>query len=324
MRLQLPSSDDLWEADSAQAWASLHPSRPLAPLRKSFGTVLGLVFGGNGTEIVRRTEDQWHRHFIILTLARMVWSWKEVQTAPGVWFGRFPMDKFQETKHELLRILEVLRHAMSTDLSHLRIPSSTEIVLRNSLVVHMSHLYAADDLMDWFYPMIHRGHVAARWKARAKLWASQNPVKVRDTAYHGAQILAIARRFPSNFITEVFGTFHAGLCLWLISSLWQEDQDDSDSRAQEHTPAVCLDQLGHEPSGHHGSITVGQWIRDESVISSTRVCIHGVPDLAGPNGPWQVLQQAAKLLERMKVWRISRNLLDVVLRLFPDRELTSP
>lgn len=57
---------------------------------------------------------------------------------------------------------------------------------------------------------------------------------------------------------------------------------------------------------------------------NTRVSIHGVPDLAGLDGPMQILQQVATLLERMKVWKISQNLLRIVLGLLPERDVISP
>ena len=323
MRLQLPSPEDLWEADSAQAWASLHPSRPLAPARTDFRTVLGLIFSGRGHEIAGSVKDSQHRHLIVLTLARMVWSWKEIQTVPGAYFGRFPIDKFQETKQELLNMLEAFRLEITRSLDT-RLLSSVEGTLRSCLVIHMSHLYGADDLMDWFYPLVRRGHVAARWKTRAAKWASQNPTKVREVAYHSAQTLAIARTFPSNFLTEVFDTFHAGLCLWLVSGLWQDQQFGTVLPVPAQTLDICLDQLQFGVTDDAYSDRVTRWIKDGSGAASIRVSIHGVPDLAGPDGQRQILHQVAKLLGRMKVWKISQNLLRIVLGLLPETKPASP
>lgn len=324
VRLQLPSSRDLWEADSAQAWTSLHPSSPLAPPRKAFSGVLGLIFSGSSHQIAQSLEDPQHRHFVILTLARMVWSWKEIQTAPGVHFGRFPFHQFQETKRELLKLLEAFRLGIMMQPLHFHSPSSVQGMLRSCLVIHMSHLYAADDLVDWFYPLIRRAHVATSWKSRALQWASKDLMKVREVAYYSAQTLAVARRFPSNFPTEVFNTFHAGLYLWLVSSLWQEQQDSVGVRSQELTLDIRLDQLQFESSNDGSSNIVAQWIKEGSTAGSTRVSIHGVPDLAGADGPRQILQQVANLLERMKVWKISQNLLRIVLSLLPETDVTSP
>ena len=323
MRLQLPSSEDLWEADSAQAWASLHPSSPLAPLRKDFRTVLGLIFSGRGYEIAGSVTDSQHRHLVILTLARMVWTWKEIQTVPGAYFGRFPIEKMLETRQDLLSMLEAFRIGITPSLD-IRLLSSVEGTLRSCLVIHMSHLYGADDLMDWFYPLIRRGHVAAHWKTRAAKWASQKPMKVREVAYHSAQILAIARNFPSNFVTEVFDTFHAGLCLWLVSRLWHDQQIGTGLPVQAQTLDHLLDQLQYELSDHTHSSMVTQWIKDGIDAASIRVSIQGVPDLAGFDGPRQVLQQVAKLLGRMKVWKTSHNLLRIVVGLLPETRQTSP
>ena len=323
MRLQLPSSEDLWEADSAQAWASLHPSSPLAPLRKGFPTVLGLVFTGRDYENIRSVKDPQHRHFLIVTLARMVWSIKEIQTVPGARLGRFPIDQFQETKRELLNILEAFRFDMVPALRS-KLPSSITGMLRSCLVTHVSYLYAADDLMDWFYPLIRRGHVAARWKTRAAQWASQNPMKVREVAYHSAQILTIARKFPINFPAEVFDTFHAGLYLWLFSGLWRDEQNGTGLGVGEKFIEIRLDVLQFESSDDGCSNMVAQWIKDGSATANTRVSIHGVPNLAGLDGPRQILQQVAKLLERMKVWKISQNLLRIVLGLLPETDAISP
>lgn len=323
MRLQLPSSEDLWEADSAQAWTSLHPSSPLAPVRNSFPTVLGLVFTGRSYEIVRSIKDPQHRHLIVVTLARMVWSLKEIQAVPGAQLGRFPINGFQETKTEALKLLEAFRLNIALPL-HGQLPSTVGVTLRSCLVTHVSNLYAADDLMDWFYPLVRRGHVAARWKTRAAHWASQNPTKMREAAYHSAQILTIARKFPINFPAEVFDTFHAGLYLWLVSGLWQDQQDGAGLRAGEQCTEVRLDVLQFESNDDGCSNMVAQWIKDGNATVNTRVSIHGVPDLAGFDGPIQILQQVAKLLERMKVWKISQNLLRIVLGLLPERNVISP
>lgn len=324
MRLQLPSSEDLWEADSAQAWASLHPSSPLAPLRKSFPAVLGLVFTGRDyDENIRSVKDPQHRHFLIVTLARMVWSIKEIQTVPGARLGRFPIEQFQETKRELLSMLETFRLDMTPALRS-KLPSSVGGMLRSCLITHVSNLYAADDLMDWFYPLIRRGHVAARWKTRAAQWASQHPIKVREVAYHSAQILTIARKFPINVPAEVLDTFHAGLYLWLVSGLWQDQQNSTSLQAGEQATEIRLDVLHFESSDDGCSNLVAQWIKDGSATANTRVSIHGVPDLAGLDGPRHILQQVAKLLERMKVWKISQNLLRIVLGLLPEIDVMSP
>ena len=325
MRLQLPSSSDLWEADSAQAWAALHPSSPLAPLRKDFPALLSLIFGGRSSEIFHNVSDAQHKHYIILTLARMVWAWKEIQTAPGVLFGRFPLSQFQETKRELLKILEVFRLAIMMMPLQIQKPSSIGVLMQCCRAIHMSHLYAADDLMDWFYPMIRRGRVHARWKTRAAQWAERNPIKIRETTYYSAQTMAIARKFPSNFPTEVFDTFHAGLFLWLVSTLWSEEQAQAQAQAQETTAVldIRLDQLQFE-SEDDGccSNMVARWIKDGDAVGTTRVSLHGVPDLAGIDGPRQILHQVAQLLGRMKVWKISQNLVRIVVGLMPERGVT--
>lgn len=318
MRLQLPSSEDLWEADSAQAWASLHPSSPLAPPRKSFVIVLSRIFSGSGHACAHDLGDLQHRHILVLTLARMVWSWKEIQTTPGVQHGRLPLEHFQDTKQDILTTLDGLRATMSRESWRLQLPSSARALLQSSLIIHMSHLYAADDVMDWFYPLIRRGHVAARWKARAAQWAAKNPVKVREVAYHSGQILAISRNHPRNSPTEVFATFHAGLYMWLISSLWQEQQAGTNAPAGEYTLDVRLDQLDIEMDEGSSSNSVTAWILDGSSAANPLVSIHSVPDLAGIDGPRQVLDLVTKLLERMKVWKVSQNLLEIILGLVPD------
>jgi hypothetical protein len=323
MRLQLPSSEDLWEADSAQAWASLHPSSPLAPPRKSFETTLNRIFSGSDHDHARDLGNLQHRYILILTLARMVWSWKEVLTTPGVQHGRLPMEHFQDTKQDILTTLDGLRATMFRTSWRLQLPSSTGAILQSSLIIHISHLYAADDVMDWFYPLIRRGHVAARWKARAAQWAAQNPVKVREVAYHSAQILAITRKHPSNFPTEVFATFHAGLYMWLISSLWQEQYAGTDLPAWENSLEIRLDQLDIEMDEESYSNCVAPWIIDGVPGANPRVSIHSVPDLTGVDGPRQVLNLVAKLLERMRVWKVSENLLQIIVGLVPHRDVPS-
>lgn len=323
MRLQLPSSENLWEADSSQAWASLHPSSPLAPRRKSFETILNRIFSGSGYDHGRDPGDLQHRLIFTLTLARMVWSWKEIQTTPGVQHGRLPTRHFQDTKQDILTTLDGLRATMLRTSWRLQLPSSAGALLQSSLIIHMSHLYAADDVMDWFYPLIRRGHIAARWKSRAAQWAAQNPAKVREVAYHSAQILAITGNYPSKFPTEVFATFHARLYLWLISSLWQEQHAGTDLPAWKNKLEIRLDQLDIEMDEESYSSDIAPWIIDGGSAANLRVSIHSVPDLAGVYGPRQVLNIVAKLLERMKVWRVSQNLLQIIMGLVPNRDIPS-
>jgi len=120
----------------------------------------------------------------ILTLARMVWSWKEIQTTRGVQHGRLPTEYSQDTKRDILATLDGLKATMLRTSWRLQPPSSAGALLQISLIIHMSRLYAADDVMDWSYPLIRRGHVAARWKARAAalkpMKATNPPPKARE------------------------------------------------------------------------------------------------------------------------------------------------
>ena len=111
--------------------------------------------------------------------------------------------------------------------------------------------------------------------------------------------------------------------MWLISSLWQEQYVGTDLPAWENSLEIRLDQLDIEMDEESYSNCVAPWIIDGVPGANPRVSIHSVPDLTGVDGPRQVLNLVAKLLERMRVWKVSENLLQIIVGLVPDRDVLS-
>jgi hypothetical protein len=241
------------------------------------------------------TEEH-HRMAIILTLIRILWSIKEIERNPLSELMHDP-SKGETNKR---RVLEVLDGFLESPTESLTLDSGLAhlAAVHRMQTIHIAHLISAGHMMDWLYSVLRGGPESENARSKMELWASQDPARVRDTIYRSAQILSLIRQYPYNQGQEPLNAFHAGAMLWCLADLIP----------QAVGPKVLrLDRL--ESRNGVETVSINIWVRD----GGTQILhLYGVPNLCSKMGKRQVLEQTAAILQRMQVWGIAQNFLEVI------------
>jgi hypothetical protein len=299
INLNLPASSEQWAAETAQAWAALHPSKTY-PTNLPLRPTIRMLFDGT-QNAVEKIADEGHRFLVVLTLVRMLWSLKESRSSP---LNDLIMPvPFDDGRTNLLHVLDSMSVPMvAFSKSH----TKTEIdrLVHRMRLIHLAHIYGAGDLMNWLYPYLRHGPEAENAADRMRQWGFEDAQRTREVAYHSAQILGLVRNFPNGMPLEPYLIFHAGVVLSCVATLLATCLPST------HGPPLQLDQLDQGD----GSLSRRHlhWIANGG---SQCVSIFGTRSLCSPTGRQEVLDQTAALLKRQKVWGIARNLEQVVLSL---------
>ncbi|KAI8941338.1 hypothetical protein NX059_002564 [Plenodomus lindquistii] len=303
MTINLPCSTQHWEAQSAHAWASLHPwatsCPPTGTLREAIHDAL------HGTEKgFSNLPDEKHRFLVVLGLARTLWSLQDAHFSSLLepHNDGFESALCTQQQERLLAAIDTLHHSDS-----LRSQPSTRSQLLQSVyraqLTHISHLFGAGDLFTFLYPYLRRNHESAAAVRRMYKWAERDPQRVRRVAYHSAQLLALLREAPGNLPSEPFVVFHAGVVLSMMSGLLPPCPGAS------HMTSLQIDHSAGD-EGQAGSAQA--WIEHGVGFA---ILVHGVCDFGGEMGREQVLDQTAWLLGGMNVWPIAKKFAAMVVSL---------
>lgn len=297
INLNLPCSSEHWEADSAQSWTALHPWTGNYPKSTRLRPLIRTLFDGSERPTEKITDER-QRFLIILTLLRMLWTLKEIKSSP---ISDLIEDGLDNGRALLLRAIDSFTQSpIVLSKSHTR-TEMLRIVHRMQLI-HISHLYGAGDLMNWLYPYLRKGIEIENARVRMLQWAGESPARVREVAYHSAQILALVRQYPSNMPFEPFVIFHAGVVLSFMARLLPTVSGNN------RGPQLRLDHLA--TSRDTMSSTLNKWMQRGG---NEVVGLHGVPDISCKAGRQQILDQTAELLKRRQVWGVAQNFTRVIL-----------
>lgn len=306
----LPCSRAHWEAETAHSWAALHPWGSV-PNPKPFRETIRSFFDGTPNPISRITEDS-HRQYILLTLIRMLWTKQEI--------SRSPICDLLD-RHDWANDRRGLLDAINTFPMH---PSATTVVSSSTLheqgliarmvqIVHLSNLYGAGDLMDLIHRLVRPSLDHKPVEEGLLRWARRDLQRVRQMAYHAAQILAVVRHFASNLPLEPFNVFHAGVILWCMTALLPQVSGRSidTTASSEAILPIRLDHLAKEEI----DVTVQNiqdWIRSGG---NNGISLFSIPDICSSDGQRRVLDLTADILNNMTVWGVARSFRKVVLEL---------
>lgn len=299
----------LWDAESAYAWTSLQLPGPSSTANLRLLPAIGNLFEAKEKAIIALKNER-HRLIMIFTLSMMLLCLEESSfilvsghLGPGL-------------EHPKQRILEILDHFSQSPVLLLRTLPRLEVarVVQEMHLVHMTHLHAAGGLMRWINPFLQQvllsksSQTASHQTARVLQWGADNPRRVREVAYHCAQILALTRQFPENMCMEAFNTFHAGVILMCMARLLSTSQNIDQSGE-----TLRIDYQGDldDPKSRR----ISAWVREGG---NEVIGVHGAPVLCCRQGWEQVLDETAALLTRRKVWGIAQNLVNVVLTVRSD------
>lgn len=293
--LTFPSSRQLWDATTAYAWSALRPGQPDAEQRIDFRKAARTWFDSSLGDVAQ-LDDQ-HSYLVVVTLARFLWSIKELQVSPLMDAGPEYWPLVEHKKTLLNKLDQFLAASTSVD-SAQDIGCVPQITLRNMLI-HLCHLNGAGDLMDWLPALLRSSgrHPAAR--ARMSAWALNEHARVREVAYHSAQILSLCRKYPFNFMCESFYPFYAGAALWCTSILLPKVCQPYPTEPKSE-PVLFLDQENFEGSAE--SQRIQDWLRNGG---GSVVGVYGVPKLGSIDSRIQILEQTASILNSMRTWQLS-------------------
>lgn len=296
--LCLPEEAARWEAPTAFTWMSLHPwEQQIGKERLDFRKVARGYFDVSVPESPQLSDDQ-HLHILTTTLSRFLWSIKELQASPLMDAGPeyWPLVEHKRT------LLDKLDHFLACPYSAGEDKDEEAVAhtVVRSFIIHLCHLYAAGDLMDWLPVLLHRAGRDEACRARMDRWARESPSRVRDVAFHSAQILSMGRDFVWNSPTQSFYIFYAGAALWCSASLlsasgWCDQRQEGVQGSVLRLNEPGLDRL-------RDLAPVRQWIQNGGNV---RVGTYGIPDLGNVDSPRQVLEETIRVLRSMRIWKLS-------------------
>ncbi|EXJ53623.1 uncharacterized protein A1O5_13074 [Cladophialophora psammophila CBS 110553] len=307
LNLNLPSSSQHWEAPSAHAWAALHPWANACPPTSRLRPLIRSLFDGT-EKPAEKFQDEKQRFLVILALVRTLLSVKDLQFTSTLERDQdgFESKFCNQKQHELLQAIDCFYESPAPRAKFYTRTQLLQAAYRTQLT-HVAHLYGAGDLMTFLYPYLRNGQEAENAKIRMLQWAQKDQRRVRNVAYHSAQILALLRKYPSNLPVEPFVVFHAGVVLSCMAKLLPACQTHGERRS------LQIDYLGEDDNLVRKALA---WVHDGGDIE---IRLHGVPSLCCEKGRKEVLDQTAELLRAMSVWSISQNFAAMILSLRQNR-----
>ncbi|KAF5235272.1 hypothetical protein FAUST_7165 [Fusarium austroamericanum] len=298
MALSLPEEDVRWEASTAFSWIALHPWQSSQEGRTDFRQAARECFDPNLSVNTQMIDDQ-HLYIVTITLGRFLWSIKELQASPIMDVGPENWPLVQHKRTLLLKLGQFLISPETIKSNETKLRH----VVERLLIIHLCHLYGAGDLMDWLPALLRARGQHKEIRARMTKWGLEDGARLREVAYHSAQILALSRSFPFNCPNESFYVFYGGAALWCASTLLKESRRgiEADGYAVEVASVLRLDTLCARDDGDKNQLE--HWLGQAIDV---RVCLFGIPDLGSEDSPIQVLQETSRILENMRVWELPK------------------
>lgn len=248
--------------------------------------------------------DNQHKHIITVTLIRFLWSLKEIQGAPIIDLVPNLWPIVEHKRMMLGKLDEYIQSPFAVQ--DTEIDRNVRSLVQRVQLIHLSHLYGAADLMDWLPALIRSGGEHRAATERMICWGAEDPLRLREVAYHAAQILSINRHFPYNLTCEPFNVFYAGAALWCIARLLHKSSADATETAE----TLYIDRPPRE--GEHEMDQTNSWIYGRKNFNPA---IYGVPSLCSLSGRVHALEQTLQILDNMRTWGIARNFVNVIVKL---------
>lgn len=313
MALSLPDEDACWEAPTAHSWMALRPWQPSHENRIEFRKAARECFYPSLTDRIQLSDDQ-HLHVITVTLCRFLWSMKELQGSPLM--DAVPEDwPLVNHKRTLLKKLDQFLTCPEAAKAN-KDDAILRRIVERLLIIHLCHLYGAGDLMDWLLPLLRAGGQHKEARARMSKWGVEDRGRLRQVAYHSAQILALSRSFPFNLPCESLYAFYAGGALWCATVLLGDLEPGTDTEAcndgdESHQVTVLQLDAFHLLDGEDYR-KVHHWLCEGG---RARIGLFGVPRLGSKESHVQVLKEALRILQNMRIWELSKGFSDFIRKL---------
>lgn len=308
LNMDLPCRSQHWTAGSAQAWTALHPWTKEFPRTDSFSTCISRVVESPASASCEYDDD--YVGFIIgNVLNRLIWDNKEASTHQ-VAALLSTYNALHDGKDELLNILDNFISPMYGYPCYATKPH-TELAVQLRSLGNITHGLADGAVVcDLFGIMLwHDEASAAPARRRIHQYIKDNPKQCRSLLFSTAQQITIGRLYPCNHPQEAWNVFHAGIGVFVMSTLLAEEDSvpSMSCSSNANVPTCNLDWQG-APDGREAA-AIRDWILNGT---PSLVRMHGVPDVFSALGARQVLLQTAELLDNMSVWGIKKILLNAI------------
>ncbi|KAK9390552.1 fungal-specific transcription factor domain-containing protein [Lipomyces mesembrius] len=305
----MPCDERLWEAPTAREWAAyafLPAQNTLARGLPFYPTLRDLIAGAISPDVV----PNWGKRLCAQAIGRILWDFRELEDSALSRILPVPPTDYSQSKETLLRALIYLRDSMTDpynilDMVHMNM---------TCLIAHYSHLYTAREIMDLVIALA-RHRKADRLDAmhRIQVIFTLDPVHSRKLAWHAAQIIGIARRYPIRTPCETMRVFLAGLFLYAFAKYFPPQRIQSDATA------VKLDTLSwlnkYPQTQQTKTDDLEKWFLEGGRASMDYVeDLYGrVGDTAGAQGAENVLAVVLATLRSMKSWGVAAKFCNVLI-----------
>ncbi|KAK9240298.1 fungal-specific transcription factor domain-containing protein [Lipomyces kononenkoae] len=306
----MPCDERLWEAPTAREWAAyaFPPGQnTLARGLPFYRTLRDLIAGAISPDVV----PNWGKRLCAQAIGRILWDFRELEDSALSRILPDPPTDYSQSKETLLRALIYLHDSMTDpynilDMVHMNM---------TCLIAHYSHLYTAREIMDLVIALA-RQRKADRLDAmhRIQVIFTLDPVHSRKLAWHAAQIIGIARRYPIRTPCETMRVFLAGLFLYAFAKYFPPPG------VQAGAPIVKLDTLSwlnkYPQTQQTKTDDLEKWFLDGGRASMDYVeDIHAQVRVGqtGASGAENVLAVVLATLRSMKSWGVAAKFCNVLI-----------
>ncbi|KAJ6083052.1 hypothetical protein N7467_007187 [Penicillium canescens] len=258
---KLPCSESLWDAPSANAWASVVSFSASPPDGIPFYPLLQNIIARNA---VSESVPAWAKRICALVISRLLWDLRELEDAasPQVLGLSSLANCHKATRGNLLASLAVLSNSLSR-------PTCTYDVINMNvacLATHFAYLNSGDETMDLVTFIFRNNHSwnhgsstsqlnkeLARALESLRQRFQHNPVATRRSVRHAALVVGISRECTSFTPCETMRVFFSFAFLLAFARFFPFDKVPSAPR--DEIPSVRLDELPTQNSKPSGSVS---------------------------------------------------------------------
>ncbi|KAJ5587130.1 uncharacterized protein N7459_002895 [Penicillium hispanicum] len=305
---RLPFSESLWEAPSANAWASVASFSTSPPSGIPFYPLLRNIIS---RKRVSDSAPAWAKRICALVITRLLWDLREMEDASCSDVLGLPSlaDSHKASRENLLTSLMVVNDSLSRPISNY------EVINMNvaCLATHFAHISSGDETMD-LVTFIFRNNYAwkhsasttqlkkelSRAREHLRLRFGRDPIATRRSVRHAALVVSISRECTSFTPCETMRVFFSFAFLLAFAKFFPFDQLPAASRIE--APPIRLDELPmHRSQESHTSSELEIWMEHGGPAS-----LWSVDDICNGRNFSALKEVALGAMENLRVWGLAR------------------
>ncbi|KAL1849963.1 hypothetical protein Plec18170_007059 [Paecilomyces lecythidis] len=304
---KLPCAESLWDAPSANAWASVVSFSASPPDGIPFYPLLRSIIA---RKTVSNSVPAWAQRICVLVISRVLWDLRELEDAssPDVVGLSSLADSHKATRENLLASMTALSDSLSR-------PTCTyDVINMNvaSLATHFAYMSSSDETMD-LVTFIFRNNYAwnhgstsqlnkelTRAREQLRLRFQHNPIATRRSVHHAALIVGISRECTSFTPCETMRVFFSLAFLLAFARFFPFE--NLPPPPQIDGPSLRLDELPRQHSQPSNSSRCPEvWIEYGGPAS-----LGPVDDICQQRNFQPLKEIAVKTMESLRVWGLAK------------------